>query len=35
MEIVVVVIAVVIGLFVFSMSRGKKAVRAYVYLGMV
>ena len=32
MEIVVVVIAVVIGLFVFSMSRGKKAVRAYVYL---
>lgn len=32
MEIVLLVIAVVAGLFIFSMSRGKKAVRAYVYL---
>ncbi|MCY1298732.1 hypothetical protein D9M69_489830 [compost metagenome] len=31
-EIIVVVVAAAIGLFIFSMSRGKKAVRAYVYL---
>lgn len=32
MEIIILGIAVVVGLFIFSINRGKKAVRAYVYL---
>ena len=32
MELVILIIVAVVGLFIFTMSRGKKAVRAYVYL---
>ncbi len=32
MEIVIFVIAAIVAMFIFSMSRGKKAVKAYVYL---
>ncbi len=32
MESIVVIVMAAIGLFIFSMNRGKKAVRAYVYL---
>ena len=32
METIAVIVAAVIGLFIFSMNRGKKAVRAYIYL---
>lgn len=32
MEIVLLIVAIVVALFFFGMSRGKKAVRAYVYL---
>ncbi|SDS86947.1 hypothetical protein SAMN05216598_3063 [Pseudomonas asplenii] len=32
MEIIALVIAVAVGLFVFGTIRGRKAVRAYVYL---
>lgn len=32
MEIILIVVAVAAALFVFSITRGKKAVKAYVYL---
>jgi len=32
MEVVFIVVVVIIALFIFFMSRGKKAVQAYVYL---
>jgi hypothetical protein len=32
MSIILIVVAVAVALFFFSVSRGKKAVRAYVYL---
>ncbi|TLX70489.1 hypothetical protein FAS41_27885 [Pseudomonas nicosulfuronedens] len=32
MEIIALIVVVAAGLFIFAMSRGKKAVRAYIYL---
>jgi hypothetical protein len=32
MELAIIIITGVAGLFIFSMSRGKKAVRAFIYL---